>query len=632
MCGFVGVIGINDIDLNSAQDRIKHRGPDMQNQETGKNWKVAFNRLSINDLSENGMQPFSYENITVYMNGEIFNFIELIEEEEKDFQPKSHSDVEIIPFLFKKYGIKFLNKLNGMFALLIIDEVENKVYLVRDRYGEKPFYYHFTNNKLYFASEVKALKTILNLEIDRINLQINFTNWFLPQPLTLYKNTFNVNPGCYLEYFNNQIQEIRWYKPEIVKSNDSEEEIAKKFINLYKDAIRIRLRSDVSVGAFLSGGLDSTSIAKFAHEYQEKFYTFSANIVGKEQFENNTDIEIPKKLSKELNFKHTVIDLNYQFYNENIVKIINNYDEIFVNSGILVFYLLAEISRKSNVPVILTGVGGDELFGGYPWQAHPRKVEKIFPVTTNKRFYSETIYKLLLKINFKLGVAYKILTDYQVWHSQSLATVIFGLDFHSTRQEIDKKLRFLSNQYFNFSKESLKYNDIYNFTNFSNVFTVLSGQNHLADIATMNFSVENRSPFLDYRVFEYMMSIPDKMKTKLGQKGLLRKILENHLPDYVTKAKKSGPTMPINLWFYEEPILSKVRKFILKNVNQLNEFLPLEVAQKIKNDDNWLFEQKSQAANLRLFAILSYLIWYKINISREITETNITFEEVITKF
>jgi asparagine synthase (glutamine-hydrolysing) len=566
------------------------------------------------------------------MNGEISNFIELIEEEEKDFQPKSHSDVEIIPFLFKKYGIKFLNKLNGMFALLIIDEVENKVYLVRDRYGEKPFYYHFTNNKLYFASEVKALKTILNLEIDKINLQINFTNWFLPQPLTLYKNTFNVNPGCYLEYFNNQIQEIRWYKPEIVKSNDSEEEIAKKFINLYKDAIRIRLRSDVSVGAFLSGGLDSTSIAKFAHEYQEKFYTFSANIVGKEQFENNTDIEIPKKLSKELNFKHTVIDLNYQFYNENIVKIINNYDEIFVNSGILVFYLLAEISRKSDVPVILTGVGGDELFGGYPWQAHPRKVEKIFPVTTNKRFYSETIYKLLLKINFKLGVAYKILTDYQVWHSQSLATVIFGLDFHSTRQEIDKKLRFLSNQYFNFSKESLKYNDIYNFTNFSNVFTVLSGQNYLADIATMNFSVENRSPFLDYRVFEYMMSIPDKMKTKLGQKGLLRKILENHLPDYVTKAKKSGPTMPINLWFYEEPILSKVRKFILKNVNQLNEFLPLEVAQKIKNDDNWLFEQKSQAANLRLFAILSYLIWYKINISREITETNITFEEVITKF
>ena len=280
----------------------------------------------------------------------------------------------------------------------------------------------------------------------------------------------------------------------------------------------------------------------------------------------------------------------------------------------------------------MTGVGGDELFGGYPWQAHPRKVEKIFPVTTNKRFYSETIYKLLLKINFKLGVAYKILTDYQVWHSQSLATVIFGLDFHSTRQEIDKKLRFLSNQYFNFSKESLKYNDIYNFTNFSNVFTVLSGQNYLADIATMNFSVENRGPFLDYRVFEYMMSIPDKMKTKLGQKGLLRKILENHLPDYVTKAKKSGPTMPINLWFYEEPILSKVRKFILKNVNQLNEFLPLEVAQKIKNDDNWLFEQKSQAANLRLFAILSYLIWYKINISREITETNITFEEVITKF
>ena len=225
-------------------------------------------------------------------------------------------------------------------------------------------------------------------------------------------------------------------------------------------------------------------------------------------------------------------------------------------------------------------------------------------------------------------MAYKILTDYQVWHSQSLATVIFEPYFKSVREKIENRIRRYSKKYFQISTDIIG-QDIYNIQNFANIFTVLGGQNYLADISTMRFSVENRSPFLDYRLFEYMMSIPDEVKTRLGQKGLLRKILSNHLPDYVTKAKKSGPTMPINTWFYEEPILGQVKKFVKSNQKAIDRYLPKEVNELIAKDNKWLFDQNSQASNLRLFAIISYIIWYKINISKEIKNENITFLELI---
>jgi len=628
MCGFVGYIGNNkNIDIEKARLSIKNRGPDMHGTVSTENWKVAFNRLSIHDLSEKGMQPFKLDDITVYMNGEIFNYIELIQEEE--FVSESGSDVEIIPYLYSKYGLDFLNRLNGMFAIVIIDNIKKKTYFIRDRFAEKPLYYHLKNEILYFSSEVKAIKKMVNLEVDKINIQINLTSWFLPQPLTLYKNTFNVNPGSYLEYSNGKIEEKRWYQPIIEKSQESKEVIKKKFLELYRSSIELRLRSDVPVGIFLSGGLDSTSMAKIANSMNSnKFYAFGSEIVGKEKFENNTDIEVPKRLAKDENFNYSSRILDFDFYNKNIVKIINNYDEILVNSGVLVFYNLAELSHNTKVPVILTGVGGDELFGGYPWQGHQRKINTFFQKTYNKLPYSEFIYSTLLKLNKKLAVAYKILTDFQVWHSQSLATVIFNFDFHSVRKKIEERIRFYSNRYFNIVDKHID-NDIYNSLNYANIWTVLGAGQHFVDLATMKFSVENRSPFLDYRLFEYMMSIPDEVKTEKGQKGLLREILEDFLPDYVTKAKKSGPTMPINTWFYEESIFSKLKLFIKNNREIIDKFLPKEVNKLITKDGNWLFDKNNQASNLRLFALISYIIWYKINISKEIKDIDLTFIDLI---
>lgn len=621
MCGFIGYFGNQNIDLQKARETINHRGPDMHGTQTGLEWKVAFNRLSINDLTEKGMQPFKHEGITVYINGEIFNFLELLKEHKNEFFPKSRSDAEILPFLYKKYGLKFLNMLNGMFAIILIDEIKNKKYLIRDRFGEKPLYYKHCESTLFFSSEVKALKKVTKLEIDKINIQINFACWFLPQPLTLYKGTYNINPGSYIEYYDGKIKEHIWYQPKIITKKLSRKEIEDKFIELYKSSIKLRLRSDVPVGVFLSGGLNSTSIMKFSNEFGKKNVSaFTSEILDKEVIENNlTDVVIPKKLTNDLNIQSHSIKIDYNYFNENIVSIIKNYDEIFINSGVLVFYQLSKLAKENHTKVVLTGVGGDELFGGYPWQSGVvRKINFIFKKTYNQLRHNNFLCNLFNLFGRKFSTVYQILFDYKVWHAQSLSS--FRYDIKKNKKIIDKKIRDKAEKYFDYSTKNLD-GDNYNIMNFANTFTVIGAGNYFIDLAAMQNSIENRSPFLDYRLFEFLMSIADDVKSEQGNKGLMRDILKKFLPTYVIDAKKSGSTMPIQKWFYNSNI-NNIRNFIFKYKNCIDEYLGL----KIKLNDNWI---KNPENSLKLFAIICFIIWIKFNVFNDIKNENISFDELI---
>jgi len=626
MCGFVGYFGPNDIDLENSRVSIDNRGPDMSNIKSGTNWKVAFNRLSIHDLSEHGMQPFEYNETTVYMNGEIFNYIELQDEHKDEFISCSGSDVEIIPFLYEKYGIEFLDKLNGMFAIVLIDKKENISYLIRDRFAEKPLYYNKDCDHVYFASEVKAIKKIKDLEIDKTNIKINFACWFLPQPLSLYKDTFSVNPGSYIEYSNGNILEKRWYHPKINKSNMTEAEIEKKFTELYRSSIELRLRSDVNVGVFLSGGLDSTSIAKISNDIKsQKISAFGAEIIGKELQENNTtDVVIPKMLSDQLGIKYNSRVLDYDYYNKNIVKIVRNFDEVFMNSGILIYYALSDLAKENKVKVILTGMGGDELFGGYPWQSGvARKIDKVFRLTYSKLPYNELLSKTVIFLNKKLAAAYQLLFDYKVWHAETLSS--FRYDFKKDKVVIEKTIRDNAQKYFKLSEKHMYY-DIYNMMAYANTFTLIGAGNHSMDISTMESSIENRSPFYDYRLFEFLMSVPDVLKIKHGHKGMLRKFLTKHLPGYVTNAKKSGPTMPLTTWLYGKQILPDIKKFLYNNMCLIQEYLSVDICDKL--NDTWIDDKRN---SLKLFAIINFIIWAKINILEETYDENITLNELLRR-
>jgi asparagine synthase (glutamine-hydrolysing) len=632
MCGIVGYFGLQDVDLTLAAESILHRGPDMQGTTRGAGWALAFNRLSILDTSENGMQPFSFDGVSVVMNGEIYNYRELKEEHRSEFACRSGSDVEIVPFLYRKYGIDFLQKLNGMFAMVLVDSGAGRYFLIRDRYGKKPLFYKTVATGVYFASELKALRQLVPLRPDRTNLAVNMTCWLQIQPLTAYQDVFNVNPGHYLEFDGRRAEERRWYAPRIESRDRPLAEIRDHFLGLYRRSIELRLRSDVPVGICLSGGLDSTSMAYFANDLSpENFVAFTAHISGKESWEgNDTDTENPRRLCADLHISHVETDLHVDFWNRNIVDIAHNYDQIFLNSGTLVFYAISAAARANGVKVLLGGVGGDELFGGYPWQGRmrslPRRRLRASMLGRSSRT-SKRIHGMLARVRpgrlgSRLARAYRLFSQFQLWHAQSLCSA-FVPYMRDVERQVAERIEECSERYFRLASEAVG-GDLYNQVHYANIFTAIGNQNHQFDMASMRRSVENRSPLLDFNVVEYLLSVPDRLKNAAGPKSLMRASLSGILPPYVTQARKSGPTMPLHLWIGEDGLGARVRSFIRGHRDLIAEWLSPQLAARLHEDA--LYAGMDGA--MRSFALVSFVLWAKINVEQSIPDAGLSFSEL----
>jgi len=631
MSGFVGYFSYYpdiDIDLvREAKGTLQHDS-DMQNIIRGKYHKIAFNDLSMHNITGKEVQTPEFGDVVVYMNGKIYNNIELQEKYKDEYTLKSGSDVEIIHFLYRKYGLDFLDKINGIFALVIIDRKRGVSYLIRDRYGEKPLYYHTRKQNLFFASEVKALKEILDLDVDKTNIAMNFLCWHLPSPFSLYKDTLNVNPGCFIEYRNGIIKEKRWYKPKIDINVQEYVGIEKNFLDLFEKSMELRIRDTGEIGVFLSGGLDSNIIAYFLREINKKdFIAFGADIPNKELHENtNTDVYIPNKICTEFNINYMKDTIDYHYFNDNILSLVSNYDGIFMDSGGLVFYALSKMAKKNSVSVILTGLGGDELFGGYPWQRVVKLMPRCLIELTNFSInipYIPSLARGLHKVSSKAYKLYQLLVGLEVLQAGILGSP-FKKHMLDTLVEVEKILLESGVKAFNFARESIK-SDFYNQFQFASLFNLMTGQNFMADSSSTCFSIESRSPFLDYNLLEYMMSIPDKTKAKKGNKSLLRKIMKDKLPNYVTEAGKSGPTMPIMDWFKEDEKKSVINKFIQANIGVIHDFVSESLGNKLKDDVSIMYEGQA----LQAFALISFILWAKLNIENSIHDTSLTFEDIV---
>ena len=630
MCGFVGYFSNQNFDLSKASEEILHRGPDFQSIKNGKNWAVAFNRLSIIDLSESAMQPFKHNKITVYVNGEIYNYLELKEEFSDSYKFKTTSDCEVIPLLYEKYGIDFLKKINGFFSIVIIDELKNKFFLVRDRYGKKPLYFYKYLDSILFGSEIKSLKKITNLKPDTDAITTNLYSWFLLGNQSLYKDVFNVNPGSYLEINHDfSIKECKWYQPKINKINYSFDEIEKNYRYLFDKSIKLRLRSDVDVGIFLSGGLDSMSINHSLEKYSKKtIHKFVAKIEGKESIEKNTtDTKILNRYLDEKKSNISISTINADYYNKNIVKIASNYERLFVNSGVLIFYALSQQAKSNNVKVIMTGAGGDEIFGGYSWQKPPNYIpDFLFNLLINSK--NSDNFDFIKKIFgggssnkiISLNLLYRFAFQTKSWHAQSLSPYFQSLINNKNAKKIISNI---SEEYFNHSF-AIGENDIHNKVNFANIYTNLGSQLYDADMSTMSNSIENRAPYLDHNLFEFMLSVPTKSKYMNSNKFLQRKIMKNSLPDYVINAPKSGPTMPVDIWFNSLNKNNGIDNFIKKNNYLIAELLSESLYSEIKNDKNFIFRHNSLPA----FAVISFILWAKINIENSIKDYSIPLLEI----
>lgn len=631
MCGFVGVFGDQcQLQMQSAVDAIHHRGPDDSIIEKGEGWSIGFNRLAIIDLSDVAMQPFENERCIVFLNGEIYNYIELIADHANLFTPKSQSDVEIIPFLYEKYGINFLNKLNGMFSIALVDKVTGDKYLIRDRFAKKPLYYLKAKEMLVFGSEIKAIKKIVDLEADPASVLINMACWMVPPPIALYKHVKSIMPGSYLLITSDlSISEIKWYVPSL---NDVTGKFSKEeFIYLLEDSVRLRTRSDVPMSLYLSGGLDSMSIAEIMRRNGADFSALTAEIIDKADLggEGNTDIVLPTKFCKENNIHQIGCMIDRNYWNKNIIRIVKNYEEIFLDSGNLVFYRLGELARANNIKVAMAGVGGDEIFGGYPWHS------KLFALPTPLRGRNEGLQKIENFIEHFISkmphglLRRKLtrLTQLYMFPAYFQATALgsfFVGDILDSSLPANDKLREVANKLYT-SIANYPNLDWGNQVNLVNMGLTISNQNYKADMGSMAASVENRAPLLDYRLVEYMMCVPHEMKISKGHKSLFRESVKSILPPYITSAKKSGPTMPVNTWF-QDSHLNEAKRFISTNQQLVGDFMGGEFV------DHWcrdLSRWDGAQSKLPLFALISLTIWLKLNVQKLSIPDELTFSEIV---
>jgi len=555
MCAIAGFDWQNKELAAKMAVAMKHRGPDSGGVWSDKVVSFGHRRLSILDLSSQGSQPMSYKDKVIVFNGEIYNFAELKSRLiQLGHKFKSETDTEVVLHAYAQWGEECVKRFNGMWAFCIYDKGEQTLFLSRDRFGIKPLYYFFDNHKFIFASELTAIKEVVSkLEINPIAVNFYFYQKYIGGDLTIYEHCYKLLPA------HNLIYDLKSNKLQKGKYWDLEKEIAKvekgnitekidKINYFLKDSVEKRLISDVPLGSFLSGGLDSSLISALISRNHENFSTFS---IGFKQGSYN-ELPFSKIAARHIKTKHHV--KYFSFDDPYILELVKKMDEPFGDSSLISTHLLSQFARKK-VTVSLSGDGGDEVFGGYDtYLAHKFA-----------RFAPPIIYKALkplaqnIKISDKkLSLGFKIRkfildysSDINARHANWMSTFneearasLLG-DFYLRNSEI--ALHESSGK----DLEAVQLHDIYNY---------LPGDIlKKTDMASMLNSLEVRVPFLDHRLVPLVLSLPESYRIRgFKIKYLLKKIAKRYLPTKIINRKKRGFTVPVSAYIRSSKLVKQV--------------------------------------------------------------------------
>lgn len=562
MCGICGFTGRpNEPALKNMTDSLFHRGPDEDGFYSDGKVNLGIRRLSIIDIAT-GHQPIHNEDkgIWVVFNGEIYNFRELRQDLEKNGHRfyTSHSDTEVIVHLYEEYGNDFVHKINGMFAIALWDKNNDKLILVRDRMGVKPLFYAQLDNNLVFGSEIKSILShpdyIPDINYEGIYHYFTFKN--VPAPLTAFKGIYAILPGETLIFSNKNIFKERWWKINFDESEDyTEEYIKERIFALLEDSTRLRMISDVTVGAYLSGGIDSSSVVALMTRFTDKpVKTFSLGYID-ELKNKEADLHYARKVSKLYETEHYEYIMSHDELIENIEDVICAFDQPF--SGTISTYFLSKLIKK-HVKVALSGDGSDELFGSY--LSH-RVAQPIYHFAgrynaVNSGGLTEEEERLFAP--FEKG---------------------FLNDLFEKSKGDEAMWRYILCLFSDDEKEDLLTNDFKSMTNkpsslllMRHNFNTLTAKNPLnrilemewntqfpdqvlsfVDALSMAHSVEIRSPFLDYRLVEFAATVKGDIKIKNGSvKDILKNSLKTLLPEDIIKRPKEGFVLPVFDWMIEK--------------------------------------------------------------------------------
>ncbi len=614
MCGIVGFNCKDSKKLESMMNSIRHRGPDDSGTFESKNFSLGHVRLSILDLSSHGHQPMHYKNLSMVYNGEIYNFKE-IKEELKTYGYKfnSYSDSEVVLKAYHKWGVDAINRFIGMFAIAIYDNISLELTLIRDRVGVKPLYYYFDGRDFVFGSE---LKPIIEFFRDKKELKISkdalfeyFKVGYISSNLSIFENCYKVPAGNYL-IFNTQKSkiEIKEYWSilpffKLPKFQKSEEELIDELESILIKAFRYRMVSDVPVGIFLSGGVDSSIVASILQKHYGNIHTFT---IGFKE-EKYNEAKYAKEVAEYIGTTHTEKYLDISGAKDILDRFVEIYDEPFGDSSGIPTTLVSQVARDTDVKVVLSADGGDEIFCGYRRYWTINNIgNKIFKVPYTIRRGTNSIMNLIgdkniskvitnSNIEFKYKLIHKILKNSNSWRDIYLALTSYDIDgLLDFEKKIDENSFEIGEKIA--PMQGMMLWDYHRYM----VDDILTK----VDRATMSLSIEGREPLLDHNIAEFMAQVPFEMKYKNGDsKYLLKKVLERYIPKEMIYRKKMGFGIPIFEWFSRD--LKKLfdiyfQKSKLAKHNLLNqEYIDRE------------YKKMSKKNIVNLWHILIFQIWYE---------------------
>lgn len=574
MCGIAGIVHldrerpVNHFLLKKMTDTLIHRGPDGSGLHIEGNVGLGHRRLSIIDLSTGDQPQFNDDqSIAIVFNGEIYNYLELRDELRKlGYCFRTNSDTEVIIRAYEHWGVDCQQKLNGMWAFALWDSRERKLFLSRDRLGEKPLYYSLVDNTLLFGSEIKAILAygypyIADTRITELYLSLSY----IPAPYSFYKNIYKLPAGNYLLVEGSRMKSTAyWDVPSIVEDEliNDPQLVYQEFTRLFHDSVKIRMRSDVPFGAFLSGGLDSASVvAAMTKSSREPVHTFTIGFDDAAFDERSLAADVALKFST----NHNEYVVKPDTLEESVTNVLKYFDEPFGDSSAIPTGYVSKLASK-HVRMVLTGDGGDELLSGYNsyqiekfaewYQRLPSIVLQLLP-----KFFGSIKKISKGPIRYQFNRAERIL-QYSSLSYESRLIIKSSWCPHQYVKPLTKNLGdqiSLNDFIYDFYSRYKAHDPFYKLMLFHMKVQLPDDFLVKVDRMSMAYSLETRIPFLDYRLVELMMRVSKSIKMNgLQRKSILRKTIGKELPGTLLKASKKGFTPPVREWFKDPAFIAQM--------------------------------------------------------------------------
>lgn len=618
MCGIAGIVAPRGFAIDKAllermTRSMAHRGPDDQGIFVHENVGLGHRRLSIIDLSS-GHQPLFNEDGTVVVvyNGEIYNFREIKTElETRGHVFKTHCDTEVIVHAYEQWGADCPNKFRGMFAFAVYDRKTGDVFLCRDRVGVKPLYYAVEDGRLFFASEIKAILPALarkpGINLSRLDFYVSLG--YVPGDETLFAGIRKLLPGHTLTWKNGAMRIVRyWDLAHIQPLKISFDEARQRFEEMLLDCVRMRLMSDVPLGAFLSGGLDSSAIvACMSRISPDPVKTFT---VGYSDDPDSSEFEYARIVARHFKTEHHEFNLGAGDFFESLDLLLTHAEEPVVESAAVALYRISKLAREHAI-VLLSGEGGDEILAGYPLHRLTRSVNRAHG------FLRMVPRSLLNRLGPVLAAGNEKRMKYWDWASQPLRERYQSIS-NDVTGSIKREMYHdafvphlgtaLRDYYVDlFDRLPVGHSDMARMA-YADINSWLPEDLLLkADKMTMATSVELRVPLLDYRLMEFCVALPDEYRLN-GREGkyLMKKVMEKYLPHEIIYRKKRGFPVPIARWFRTD-LREQAREILLdpKSVGR-HYFKKTYVENVLEKHANG-----REDLSRRIFSMLTLELWHR---------------------